>query len=277
MKLNEKMRFPHPVLTEYNDDYIDSDFDASFEHQITENEQLKITSYLSLRCSDLQDLIEDGKASSGYYLVCRETFFNSLHGVALGIDHAFFDKSKLFGAVSIRPVIWTNKDITGYTSPLINCEFGKDISIPRGSIISMGSEFRFSLDPQKFKPFETIFATSINDDVRAGGFKVDIDNDSITICADTATFKKISEIRNVKNGSIVLLNTVYLPVVMEVILNLKEGDMEITGRRWYRVFKSKCDELGIDLDSKNLSPLEAAQKLLKYPLSEIDRIIDFES
>jgi hypothetical protein len=37
---------------------------------------------------------------------------------------------------------------------------------------------------------------------------------------------------------------------------------------WYRVFKAKCDDLGINPADRNGSPLSIAQKLLRAPIKK---------
>ena len=124
MKLNERMRFPHPVLSELSSDYTGGKFSASFCHQGTDDNQLKITSDLSIDCNELRNLLDNQKASAGYFVVCTPTFFNRLQRVPIGKSDKFFEKDQLCGAVSLRPVIWTLEDVNNYSSPLIDAEFG---------------------------------------------------------------------------------------------------------------------------------------------------------
>jgi hypothetical protein len=60
-----------------------------------------------------------------------------------------------------------------------------------------------------------------------------------------------------------------MPAVMEVLALLQSGDTTATGMNWYRIFKAKCDDLGIDPADRNGTPLLTAQKLLRAPLKKI--------
>jgi hypothetical protein len=102
MKLTDSMRYPHPVLSEFSSDYVTGEFRCSFLQQMTAEGELKLTADLALNSRDLQALVDSQKASVGYFVVCRRTYFNVLQQVPLGQSERFFDGSKLFGAVAIR-------------------------------------------------------------------------------------------------------------------------------------------------------------------------------
>ena len=273
MKLNERMRYPHPVLSEFSSDYTTAEFSASFSHQATDDDQLKIASNLSIDCDELRVLIENQKASAGYFVICRRTYFNYLQPASLGESEKFFELSRLYGAVSLRPVIWTLEDVENYSSPLIDADFGKDIVITKGSVIAMGPEFRFSVDQQKFKPFETIFILSKSKDIKPGMIEVNPEGDKIEILADPETYESIVHIRNIHQGPKILLNAVYMPAIMDVLSRL-QIDRSLEERRWYRIFKAKCDDIGIDPLKDTFSPLKVAQQLLREPLQEIRKAME---
>lgn len=274
MKLNERMRYPHPVLSQFSSDYTTGKFSASFSYQVTDDNQLKIASGLSVGCDELRVLVEDQKASAGYFVVCRRTYFNRLQHVPLGKSEKFFELSQLYEAVSLRPVIWTLEDVENYSSPLIDAEFGKDILIAKGAVIAMGPEFRFSVDPQKFKPFETIFDLARSEDIKPGMIKVDPEGDKITILAEPRTYKSIADMRNIGHGQKILLNAVYMPAVMDIVSRLQIDGRSLEGKRWYRVFKAKCDDMGIDPLDETSSPLDVAQELLKEPLKATIHVME---
>ena len=273
MKLNERMRYPHPVLSEFSSDYTTGEFSASFSYQVADDDQLKIVSDLSINCDELRVLIENQKVSVGYFTICRRTYFNYLQTASLGESENFFELSRFYGAVSLRPVIWTLEDVENYSSPLIDDEFGKDIIITKGSVIAMGPEFRFSVDQQKFKPFETIFTLSNSKDVKPGTIEVDPEGDKIEIRAHPEIYESIVHIRKIHRRPEILLNAVYMPAIMDVLSILQTG-RSLEERRWYRIFKAKCDDIGIDPLKDIFSPLKVAQRLLREPLQEIRKAME---
>lgn len=266
MKLNHHMRFPHPVLSEYSQDYVKGEFRCAFEQNLTASGELRLVSDLQIANKELNELIAEQAAAAGYFLVCRRTYFNQLQQVPLGRSEKFFDGNRLFGSVIIRPVVWTLRKIEGLASPVIDPEFGNSVNLGKGAIIALGPEFRFSMDQKKYKPFDSIFELALSETVAENTVAVDHDQDRITILARSETYKSIAAIRDMNRGKDMILNTIYLPAVIEVISRLQTGGINVEGRKWYRVFKGKCDDLGKNPADPNESPLTLAQQLLRGPL-----------
>ena len=61
---------------------------------------------------------------------------------------------------------------------------------------------------------------------------------------------------------------------MDVISRLQIDGASLEGRRWYRVFRAKCDDMGIDPSDDTLSPLEVAQELLREPLQATIKVME---
>lgn len=269
MKLNDHMRYPHPVLSENSGDYTSGDFLCTFEQNLTSGGELRLVADLQITNSALTELIRTQAALAGYFLVCRRTYFNHLQEAPLGRSEKFFDASCLFGSVIIRPVVWTLREVKGLTSPSIHAEFGKSVTVGKGAIIALGPEFRFSMDQKKYKPFDSIFELALSETVAENTVAVDHDQDRITILARDETYKSIAAIRDMNRGKDMILNTIYLPAVIEVISRLQTGGLNVESRKWYRVFKAKCDELGVvNPADPNVSPLTLAQELLRGPLKK---------
>ena len=268
MKLNDKMRFPHPVLSEHSTDYVATEFLAEFSYRITNDNKLEITSTLSLDDKELNALIKKQRADVGYFVVCRPTFYNNLQRAALGISQKYFDLSVLNSEVTVRPVIWALNEITNFQSHSIDKEFGEDVDYPKGAIIAIGPEFRFSIDPKKFKPFESIFKLAINDNIEQGLIEIDADQTKIAILAETETHKKIATMRNTPEGRSIMLSAVYMPAIAEIVARRQSGDIALENNSWYKVFAAKCADLGIQPEAKSQTPLNIAQLLLRAPLEQ---------
>lgn len=268
MKLNDKMRYPYPVLSEYSDDYVSSKFHADFAQCMTKDDYIKIDSNILLDNEDLKSLVFEQKASVGFFLICRRTYFNYLQKASLGKCESYFKKTQFFGEVKIRPLVWTLADIVDFDSELINKEFGGAVTISKGSVIAMGPEFSFSVDQNKYKPFDSIFELSQNESLAEGEFEVDPERERITILATKKTCDSFFKMRNTETGRDLLIGTVYMPVVIEVISRIQLGD-DMQNYKWFRVFKGKCDDLGINLFDTSQSCIKIAQKLLKYPFNNV--------
>lgn len=274
MKLNERMRYPHPVLSEYSSDYVSGEFRCEFEQNLTPENELRLVGNLAVTDPTLATLISTQKAAVGYFVVCRRTYFNFLQVASLARTEKFFDATRLYGTVLIRPVIWTLAPLDNFSSPLFDTEFGKSVKVAKGSVIALGPEFRFSMDRKKYKPFDSIFELAENATVPAGTFAVDPDQDRITITAEPKTYRSVADMRGPTSGRAILLSAVYMPAVMEVLARLQSNDRSLESRKWYQVFKAKCDDLGINPADPSQSALQVAQQLLRQPLKQTITIVE---
>jgi hypothetical protein len=80
--------------------------------------------------------------------------------------------------------------------------------------------------------------------------------------------------RNIQLGRHVLLNSVYMPAIMDVIARLQARETGLESRKWYRIFRAKCDDLAIDPTDPSQPPLRIAQKLLRQPLRKMIDILE---
>lgn len=274
MKISDNTRYPHPVLNEYTDDFVSGKFTCEFWYEETNSDYIEIESEVNIGNKYLLELVNEGKASTGYYLICNQTYFNNLQIVSVGRTKKRFAKEKLFGTLILRPLIWTTDVIKDFNSDTINTEFERPCTVSKGAVIALGHEYRMSIDSIRFKPFETIFLLSKSEEVASNQVRVDINGEQIEILANKETLKNINDFRTKKTYRDILLSSLYLPVVMEVLTFIKEGESSFEGKLWYRVFIAKCDEIGIDVKKSGLPVLEIAQNLLRGPLIGIFNSMD---
>lgn len=268
MKLSDDMLFGHPVLSPVSDDYQDSLFDAEFVVNIEPEDRLIIDASITLNCPDLDQLLEDGAAGCGFFIVCRRTYQNRLIEMGPGKASQNLNGAHFFGTLQLRPVVWSKEARKNWHSRFLHPEYGGAADFPPASVLALGLEQRFSVDRERLKPFESIFSLAAVENLSAGEISVDLEDQKITIGVHPDTKASIDEIRNDPRGRIVLLNSIYLPAVMQVLSDLSMSGKSYEDRSWYRIFSAKCDQCGFD--AQNATPLEHAQRLLAYPFVKID-------
>lgn len=278
MKITDKTRFPHPVLSDFTGDYIGSHFSLEIKKIDEIIQEGKITVYFEIKISEqsIVDLVEKKKGKLGLFVTCLETHYNKLETIDMNQTVFEFLPGTLHGRVIIRPVIWVNQEVKDFTSENLHEEFGSE---PRdllpGKIISVGDDHVFIAGRQKLAPMETIFKLAKDDKVPLGQTRVRLDKDKITILASSKTYSFICKLRNTSIGIGILMNSIYLPAVMEVLSALQSPDEIDKEKRWFQIFNAKCEHLGIKLE--NGEPLRDAQKLMKSPFMRIEECKEFES
>jgi len=79
-------------------------------------------------------------------------------------------------------------------------------------------------------------------------------------------------LREQKAGKPVVMNSVYLPAVMEVLDALQSGADQYESYRWHAPFTARCDARAVD-PKTDTSILESAQKLLDGPASGLEQLV----
>jgi hypothetical protein len=277
MKINDQMRFPHPVLWSGSSDYKSGAFSVSlnFEER-TETGALSVRYRMELDEPAVCQLLEQRDAAVGLFITCPETYYNILHPISREGGTLEIAPGQLRGRVVIRPVIWSVVQVNGFSSSNVHPEFsGAPVEFRKGAVIALGEEMIINVGREKLLPMESIFSLSLDDNVPGDQVRVQLEDEVIKILAAKSTFDRIHLLRGTKSGRTFLLNGVYLPAVMEVLSVIADDGARFEGRRWHRVFSAKLDHLGIRPGTTG--HLEGAQKLLLSPLGRVTDIVDLGS
>ena len=265
MKISSEIRFPHPVLGLDTNDYIAAEFTSKilvkedFSHSTIE-----ITIDTGITDESLCGLVLSGKASAGVFVICPATYFNVARPVQIGGSKLHFSAGALWGRVVVRPFIWSNQVIPKWENPSFHPEFSQDgFEVAQGALLAIGDEMSFRVGREKLAPIESIFEMRRAPEYPAGKAAVALDDEKIVILLSPDVHEAVSNLRANTIGKTVLMNSVYLPAIMETLAMLASGEGNFENRRWYQAFTAKCEFLDINYSSPKL--FEDAQKLLEAP------------
>ena len=253
MKIDLNSHFPHPVLSDANDDFLNGSFDLQIaEVRESTDGNVEADYVLALASADLQTLINEGSAHAGAFIRCQDTFFAELRPAGEASGTWRFDRGALYGRVEVKPAVWLTRPVENWSA----------------EIVGLANDIVFSIGQDKLRKFESIFELVPSDDIPKGRLKLDLLADTIRILAPVDLFRSIEQLRGTKGGKPMLLSAVYLPVVMEVLESIREqGNSGHEDRAWYRVFSAKCEHLGINIERAPL--FESAQRLLGSPVEKL--------
>lgn len=270
MKFSDSMRFPYPILSEITDDYSVGQFGCEYIIEEQKNGALVLTSNITIDESPkIVELIQQGKVAVGYYIMCRDTYYDVLQPAILGHHSVTIPEGTLFGTVKLRPVAWTTQDNVDLSASTLDPEFSIQPLVSKGSIVALDNEHRFSMDPKKYQSVGSVFELVSNDTAEPGIFEVDTENSRIKIVTDKNTFERISQLRDTTDRNY-LLCSLFLPALTEVLARVSKAEDE--GKMWYQVLNAKYDELGLDFTAT--SPVRDAQTLLQQPLNEFFELME---
>ncbi|PSH68595.1 hypothetical protein CU102_12590 [Phyllobacterium brassicacearum] len=269
MKVDERTRFPHPVLSEDTGDYLSGEFRLEVT-DVTENvsDQVILDYTASLTEEGLLGRVADGSAAVGIFVTCLDTYFNRVVPLGLSGGRFSFDPGVLVGRVEIRPLIWARTPIPALTIENCHPEFGEGaISLDTGAVLAFGDLQVLNIGREKLAQMDTIFSIVRDDRLPPDRLSVNLDAERIQVLVAANVHQDLNVLREKAFGPPIVLNGVFLPAVMQVLDTLRWGTSEYEGRRWHRVFTAKCDHLGIDTTNPDL--WTDAQRLLLDPFSAV--------
>lgn len=269
MRIAADTRYVHPVMAETNGDYQAFEAHTTFEPPRRTADGIEIEAYFEVSNGFLASCIDSGTMGVGYYLVCEDTMFNRLVRVAVGSHKETIGHGLLFGTCILQPVAFSFDGLTGSRTQEINPEFGDKFDIDAASLTMIGNKFRFRVEPEKLQPFGSLYALAVSDKLEPDLISVDVESDKIQILAEKDTHQRLLEMRNVPGTRDLLMNSVYLPAVMETLDTIGKDDQNLGQYAWYEVVLERCNTLGLDPTSGNDSLYIMAQKLMSLPLGRM--------
>lgn len=269
MKISRLTRFPYPVLEETTGDYVTGEFEVGFEiSESLKTGALRLHYDLRLTEESMSNYLAEKKVKTCLFITCLETYYNRLHEINGNSGYLEIEHGLLSGTVNLLPLIIASEDGIKISSDKLHEDFHNlKFDLVNGEVLAIGSQFLINVGREKLAPIESIFRMAISNAVPPGQFRVNLDEERITILAEPETYNSIYKIRNTVPGKPVLLNSVYLPAVMEVLTILQQDAGPYQDKHWYKVFEAKCTHESINLANPDL--LEDSQKLLKSPFKRV--------
>jgi len=272
MKITESTSYPHPVLAPWSDDIGNARFDTRIVFQLDEG-----CNQVTLRCDavldhpDIRALIETGSATFGCFIKCPETGMRRLQPLGFPSGSQQFAAGALLGRVQLRPMVWSTRRITGYEPAGAHAEFAGAMDVETGQILALDDEQVIEVTRPPLPPLESIFRIESSDEVPGGEFEIDTADDRITILMPNATYQLVQELRSADESTrAALMNALYVPVIMEVLDQLRDGEDEFEQYRWLHPFRARCELAGVDTARPSL--LNDAQKLLQQPFASLGQL-----
>lgn len=271
MKLNEAMRFPHPILSPDSEDYTEGVFICDVS--VAENahvEQVQLTCAVDISEPTVAELVRTGVASCGIYVTCLDTYYQQLHLIDVGSTTVTAERGELRGTVRIWPVVAARQDCL-LPRDVIDPEFGDAaLRLRAGDLIAVGLEQRFEAGLEKLQPLESVFVLQPDPEITSPRFELGTEGQAVEIHVSPDLFAQLNELRN-GGAKDLLVTSLYLPCIVE-LLSIIATDGPQPELRWYQAIEARCNQLSITLDNRDLA--RKAQALLNDPLGSMYSVIE---
>ena len=284
MELIDK-RYPYPVLTAGNDDYVGCSFDV--EVQLVKHDvQLELPLNAKLGSNSLQALIEDGYATIIMHIECSRSAYRRSHEIPLGEHTITIPSGDVSGSISLCPFIVARKDIENYKSEEFNPIYQDFVfRIRAGAVLAEGIEKSVFVDTSTrdidYKPdiFSLVPDKAMDEDNEQKSLiKIDPFNSKISIRLPTKAFSQYGALLKSGISSEVVHCVVILPAMMEALACMREAYRsdalgDIKDFVWFNAVRerimqlyplAKQDMKGFLCGEMNIATV--AQSLIKSPV-----------
>lgn len=284
MQINYR-QYPHPVLSYFADDVIDSDFQASLKSSKTQN-----TYIFEAQCITSSDgiiqLINEKKACYAFHFECSTTRYRKVFR-SYGPNFTFqLPADSIEGKVQICSFILATENIEHYFLPEFHSDYeDHTFSIKKGDVLAIDTERTFIAE-KEYDPLKRIPSIFSVQPIRGENVQpVDIDSSGhkIIIKLSEDNFEYYKTISLNQNLQPLLSSLIIMPALVSILETIKNSDdqeIDLEELRWYRVIRSRLKEIGIDIENKSTfldSTLAVAQKLIGEPLNaSLLALVNFE-
>ena len=272
MNIEHKL-YPYPVLTYFNDDYLNSIFMAKVE---VEKGIGKIGVSLEAVTDDLGllGLINDGYAEFVFRIECLATLYREIVKSGDGKKKVFIPEEKIDSKITVSTYIVAKKNIENYTNVNFNEDYS-DISffIEKSSILAIARQFKIYIEKENDNLGEpsSIFCLVRNTaEKEEKEVKFDIMGNKIKIILPKEEYENIAMLSQSKPNQEILHSSLIFPALVYVLENLKTDDYDnYDDYVWFRTIKKVLENLEIELNWENIESYQSyslAQKIINYPI-----------
>jgi hypothetical protein len=272
MNIEHKL-YPYPVLTYFNDDYLNSIFMAKVE---VEKGIGKIGVSLEAVTDDLGllGLINDGYAEFVFRIECLATLYREIVKSGDGKKKIFIPEEKIDSKITVSTYIVAKKNIENYTNVNFNEDYS-DISffIEKSSILAIARQFKIHIEKENDNLGEpsSIFCLVRNTaEKEEKEVKFDIMGNKIKIILPKEEYENIAMLSQSKPNQEILHSSLIFSALVYVLENLKTDDYDnYDDYVWFRTIKKVLENLEIELNWENIESYQSyslAQKIINYPI-----------
>jgi len=271
MKYNSHKLFSYPVLAPNLSYYKKGEFKVDQEiTQKPSQKELNFKFKYELDVPSLHDLVRTAVASFCTVIHCSSTFVKKAFKSNNQVLDASLKSDEFFGLVEISHYIVSDKEVQDYRSSFLREELRSESwNFSKGDVLATCEEFKIHLSFKPPKNVSSAFQFAVDNNLPTGTFRLNPDKDKLQISVNAEQNRIITAARRDSDKGCLLLNSIYVPVVMEALKCMNEDTYE--EYEWYSIFVEMCEQKGISYQNID-SLIVASHDLLKEtPLNELNR------
>lgn len=268
--------YPHPVLRENNDDYINSSFemDLSYERDI---KRLKLNISFKLNNKTLEKMILDEKAQYVIHIECPKTSYRKIITTTEKILSENLKDENILGKIQVTSFIVAKESILNYENESFNSDyFGMKFNLEKGTILAIGDSYKIDVDKEKesLGNVPSIFTICKKMTTDETGINIEYNMNKIRIDLNISDYERYTQLVSSSNQFIDIINcSLIFPTLIYVFEKLKNefDEIEESDYRWFKALKNIFEKYGYRFNQElfeNETSLQLAQKILDFPFSK---------
>ena len=274
MKYTTDRLFGYPVLLgdSSNDaDYPDKKFEPSIKLQLCKSDFTKYTVAYDFHLDSvvLNNLLDEAKAKFVIRIACNKSLF-SFSKVCDRKGSLEIDANKLRDQVEISAFLVANESLT-LKSKLgeFHADFGgNEFLIAPGNVLAYPAPKTYYIAKDNFKTITSIFEWKalVNHEKDAFSVDLNVNDDKVVIVALASQIALFKDWIQGTGSKDIATNVIFVPALTQAVERLKVARADYQDHRWANIILTKCQNLGIDIDSDRWTALKIAQRLLGHPI-----------
>jgi len=268
MKFQNNTALPYPVIAEGRDDYIDSSYTVRIYKSI-DSQRVRISLEHDVSVYKIEKLINNSENNELSFLTiveCRSTFYKEAFFSQDAKQHIYINTLDLRDDVYIQTYIVARENVT-FEYINLNEEYGADkVSYNQGDIVAIGPTDAFAVDPDMFKPLQSVIKITLVEDLEDGDWEIDTGQDLLVIRTSKSVHDFEAEMQNSKNGQLILANSIFYTAISEGIQAIKDKSVS-EDSKWVKAMSNMFKNRSIsDQEIKDQVAYKITNKLMLYPL-----------
>lgn len=261
--------YTYPVLSNYNNDFVDSSFIVEYKQGFDESNRLYIDISIFLENTEIEKLILEKKALMCLHVECSNTSLRNSITLKNILHRYYIDDNLLSGSVDFNVLIYSNTELQSYTNKNFNSSvFGESFvvrNLKKGMILasSITQSIELTTEKDKLKDISSIIKVGVAKDI--DDMSIDYEQDFILIKLPEQEYRMYNELSRMKYSSLVLTSVIY-PALIYILETMKSPTNE--DLQWYKVIRNRIESLNYEVKDigESIMSYKLAQLILGKPL-----------
>lgn len=269
----------YPVLRPQSDDYPKAEFEVTVNVDRIENTTaLVVEADFMLSDPDLLNLVEQGSARYVLQVRSPKTYYRSSFSTGENHIRADFPNGRLAERTEFSPFLVATKPIHDFRASGWHEDYaGMSFAIETGSVLAVDQHVEYTIDVTEEGDVGSIFELVETGKIPDGMWGIDHGNDRVHIemsPQDCARFKVARESANNRPEAAYIMNSIYLPALIWLLVEGDKDNEELSDRRWFRALDACLSRKGLPLLGMKSDRVKDAQQLLEYPFHKLPFLSD---